>query len=122
MIEHRFHGESMLNELLTLAAQSPTGLGDARAADKLLHERDELMEALAAGDRLGALTEAADAAYFAAKHLQYVGELLGITVEDVLALGIAKYQQRMKLGVKDDDAERQICLQLLKERRPPEER
>jgi phosphoribosyl-ATP pyrophosphohydrolase len=116
MIEHRFHGESMLNELLTLAAQSPTGLGDARAADKLLHERDELMEALAAGDRLGALTEAADAAYFAAKHLQYVGELLGITVEDVLALGIAKYRQRMNLGTKDDDAERQICLQLLNER------
>lgn len=101
----------MLNEILSLAAQLPSGLNDPAAADKLLAERDELIQALRAGDYAGALTEAADAAYYAAKHLDWVARQLELSVDDVLRLALAKYSLRAQPGnPKDDAAERSACL------------
>lgn len=101
----------MLNEILSLAAQLPSGLNDPAAADKLLAERDELIQALRTDDYAGALTEAADAAYYAAKHLDWVARQLGLSVDDVLRLALAKYSLRAQPGnPKDDAAERAACL------------
>ena len=55
----------MITEILALAAKLPAGLNDARSADKLIAERDELVAALRSGDFVGALTEGADAVYYA---------------------------------------------------------
>lgn len=96
-----------IQDIISLAAHLPSGLNDPKAADKLLAERDELLEAIANGDHIGALTEAADAAYYAAKHLDYVAGLLNISVDDVLNVARAKYELRAQPGnIKDDEKER----------------
>jgi len=96
-----------LSDILALAAKLPAGLNDPKAADKLIKEHDELLESIAQDDRTGALTEAADAAYYAAKHLDYVAALLDLSIDDVLSLAIAKYSLRAAPGnPKDDNAER----------------
>ena len=83
---------------------------DPKAADKLVGERDELLEALALGDVQGALTEAADAAYYVAKHLDYVASLLQTDVPTLFRLAAAKYSLRARPGnPKDDLAERAAC-------------
>lgn len=106
-----------LDNVLFYAAKLPSGLDDARAAEKLIAERDKLLAALAEGDEVGALTELADAGYYAAKHLDWaarrLAEIIGrpASVNDVLALTAAKYQLRASPGnPKDDQAERQACL------------
>lgn len=106
-----------LADILKLAAKLPSGLDDPKAAEKLVVERDELLVALAAGDLEGALTEWADAVYYAAKHLDWascrISELLGrpVTVEDALRVAVAKYTLRAVPGnPKDDRAERAACL------------
>jgi hypothetical protein len=104
-----------LDHILELAAKLPSGLDDPKAADKLLAERDELLEAMADGDIAGSLTELADAVYYAAKHIDWatrrVSELLGVTVEDALRVTVAKYSLRaVERNPKDDEAEREACL------------
>jgi hypothetical protein len=108
--------------VLRLAAQLPSGLDDARAAEKLVAERDELLAALAEGDVAGALTEIADGGYYVAKHLDWaarrLGEVLGrpASIEEVLRLTIAKYTLRAAPGnPKDDEAERAACLTAVEE-------
>jgi hypothetical protein len=96
-----------IQDIIALASHLPSGLNDPQAADKLIAEREELLEALACDDYIGALTEAADAAYYAAKHLDYVAGLLNISVDDVLNVAHAKYELRAQPGnVKDDKKER----------------
>lgn len=103
-----------LDDVLSLAANLPSGLHDPKSAEKLLAERDELLEALAEGDNVGAMTEAADAGYYAAKHLNWVGMQLGLSVGEILALTVAKYKLRAGSGnPKDDEAEREAILQAL---------
>lgn len=100
--------------LLSYAAKLPSGLNDPRAVQKLAHELDELKEALAYEDYVGALTEAADAAYYAVKHLQYVASLLDITVDEVMDCGLAKYKLRAQPGnPKNDNEERTAVLSAL---------
>lgn len=100
-----------INSVLDLAAKLPSGLNDAKAAEKLLAERDELLEALANGDHVGALTEAADAAYYAAKHLDWVAKQLGLEVDDLFRLAVAKYSLRAQPGnPKNDMAERKAVV------------
>lgn len=102
--------------LLNYAAKLPGGLNDPRSVQKLAHELDELKEALVHDDYIGALTEAADAAYYVVKHLQYVAALLGITVDEVMDCGLAKYELRAQPGnPKNDNAERTAVLSALKE-------
>jgi phosphoribosyl-ATP pyrophosphohydrolase len=104
----------MFDKILEYAARLPSGVLDANAADKLLAEREELVAALWDGDREGALTEGADAAYYAAKHLHWVAHQLGVTIPDLFALAEAKYALRAQPGnPKDDVAERAaVCAEM----------
>ena len=68
----------------------------------------------------GALTELADVAYYAAKHLDWasyqVSVMLGraVTAQDALRLAVAKYLLRAAPGnPKDDEAERAACLAVM---------
>lgn len=99
-----------VKNILRLAAQLPSGLNDSRSADKLFAERDELIVALVAGDYTGALTEGADAVYYAAKYLDWVAGQLGVSIDQLFALSEAKYELRARPGnPKDDWAERRAC-------------
>ncbi len=99
-----------ISDIINLAAKLPSGLNDPRSAEKLVAERDELMDALEAGDYIGALTEGADAVYYAAKHIQLVAGLLGIDIDILLAVAEAKYRLRAQPGnPKNDAAERAAC-------------
>lgn len=99
-----------IDSVLGLAAHLPAGLNDARAAEKLLAERDELTAALAANDQAGALTEAADAVYYAVKHLDWVAGQVDCDIETLFRLAVAKYSLRARPGnPKDDAAERAAC-------------
>ncbi len=103
-----------LDDVLALAARLPTGLNDPFAAEKLLAERDELLQALTEGDNVGAMTEVACAGYYAAKHLDWVGRRVGLSVNEVLRLTVAKYELRARPdNPKDDEAERAAVLYAL---------
>jgi hypothetical protein len=117
-----------MDKLLELAAYLPAGLNDPRAMDKFHHERQELAEALAAGDRVGALLEAGDCLYYATK-AQYnrlasaeearvlmleVSIASGFSIETIRAAAIAKYTLRARPGnPKDDAAERAAVAHLV---------
>ena len=110
-----------MDKLLELAARLPSGLNDPRALEKFHRERQELAEALAAGDRIGALLEAGDCLYYTTK-ARYnkladeseiarlntdVIEMSGFPPEIIRAAAIAKYTLRARPGnPKDDAAER----------------
>lgn len=99
-----------IEDIISLAALLPSGINDSKAASKMLAEQQELQEALAAGDLDGALTEAADAAYYAAKHLQWAAAQVGLDVPGLLKVTEAKYSLRAQPGnPKDDAAERAAC-------------
>ena len=103
-----------IQDLIALAERLPSGAVDPKSLDKLNAEFEELVEALEAEDEIGALTEAADAAYYAAKYLNFVAHILSITVSDVMALGYAKYSLRAAPGnPKNDDAEREAVEKVL---------
>lgn len=102
---------SDIYDVLELAAQLPAGLNDSRAADKLLVERGELRDSLVAGDMVGAYTEAADAVYYAAKHLDWVARAVGVSVAQLFELAVAKYSLRAVPGnPKNDAAEREAVI------------
>jgi phosphoribosyl-ATP pyrophosphohydrolase len=104
----------VFDKILEYAAELPSGVLDPKAADKLVAERDELVDALSAGDYEGALTEGADAAYYVAKHLHFVAHRLGVSIADLVALAEAKYALRAQPGnPKDDAAERAACVGVL---------
>lgn len=106
---------NMVEEIIALAAQLPSGLDDPKAAEKLLAEQRELVEALNADDYVGALTEAADAVYYACKHLQWVCKQVELPVETLFAVARAKYRLRAAPGnPKDDRAERAACAEMVK--------
>lgn len=103
-----------ISTILGLAARLPSGLNDPKAADKLLAERQELVEALAAGDKIAAALEGADAVYYAAKHLDWCARQLGLSIETLFALAEAKYGLRAQPGnPKDDAAEREAAMIVL---------
>lgn len=103
--------ENRVGEVLMLAEKLPAGLNDPRSVEKLMAERQELLDALADGDYAGALTEGADAVYYAAKHLDWVARQLEVTVDQLFGLAFAKYDLRARPGnPKDDAAEREACL------------
>lgn len=99
-----------VNDILALAFLLPSGLDDPCAAEKMLAEQQELLDALAAHDYEGALTEAADAVYYACKHLDWVARRLDLDLADLFRLAQAKYRLRARPGnPKDDAAERAAC-------------
>ena len=88
---------------------------DPHAVDKLAHEMQELTEALADDDEIGAVLEAADVAYYACKAVQYAASLVNLTVADVMSAACAKYALRARPGnPKDDAAERAAVEELWK--------
>ena len=100
-----------ISDIINLAAKLPSGLNDHRSAEKLVAERDELIDSLEAGDYNGALTEGADAVYYMAKYLDWVAGLLGISLDTLLAVAEAKYRLRAQPGnPKNDAAERAACV------------
>lgn len=99
-----------MKAILDLAARLPSGLNDLRSAEKMLAERQELIDALDANDYIGALTEGADAVYYAVKHLDWTARQLGVSIEVLFAIAEAKYALRARPGnPKDDQAERAAC-------------
>lgn len=103
-----------IEKIILLAGQLPSGLNDNQAADKLIAERTELIEALAAGDLIGAALEGADAVYYAAKHLDWVARKLGLSISTLCALAEAKYSLRAQPGnPKNDAAEREAAMIVL---------
>lgn len=112
--DNRKAGE--IERIITLAAQLPSGLNDPRSADKLMAERAEMIDALAQGDAIGAALEGADAAYYAAKHLDWCARKLGLSVHTLFVLAEAKYSLRAQPGnPKDDAAERAAAIKILEE-------
>lgn len=104
-----------INEILELARKLPSGLNDPEAAEKLLREKTELVEAMENGDTAGALTEVADAGYYAIKHLDWVAKQMDLSIEDILILMITKYKLRARSNnPKDDKAERAACMAIYK--------
>jgi len=107
--------------ILGLAAKLPTGLLDSKVREKLHRELKEFDQALADGDRLGTLLEAADVLYYATKAayigllqpvdegdiLFYVCQKGGFTFPQVFDACIKKYTLRAAPGnPKNDEAER----------------
>lgn len=97
-----------LHDILILASLLPGGLDDDQALAKLNAECDELTDALAAGDIIGALTEAADAVYYCVKYLDWVGHRTGLGLDNLIRVAAAKYELRAGPdNPKDDAAERE---------------
>jgi len=116
--------EPLISEILSLSAQLPTGLTDAKALEKYHREKEELHEAMAE-----ALLEAADCAYYAIKAwhnglvdeaqreamIKAAADTVGVTPWLVMKAAIAKYTLRARPGnPKDKVAERMAASELLK--------
>jgi len=98
-----------IEKLLSIAAMLPSGLNDPKSAQKLMDERIELLDAIGEGDYIGALTEGADAAYYAVKYLDWVAHQLEVSIDQLFDAAIAKYALRSKPGNhKNDVAERDV--------------
>ena len=102
-----------IDKILALAARLPSGLPDPKAADKLIRERDEFRQAMAAGDTIGALTELADRVYYACKEIHTAASESGLTVEQAFAVCIAKYELRARPGNPKSDAEEREAIRKL---------
>jgi len=111
-----------------LAEQLPTGLRDPRAVAKMQRERVELAEHAAQNDRVGAILEAADVCYYAAKAvangLLSYSDAVDAVLEAADAAGVdwsvaamaatEKYYLRARPGnLRDDAAERAAVERLL---------
>lgn len=97
-----------IKDIIDLAAKLPSGLNDSNAAEKLLKERGELVEALDEDDEVGALLEAGDAVYYVCKHLQYISSLVNVSIDDMFEICRMKYELRARPGnPKDDYKERE---------------
>jgi hypothetical protein len=117
--------ETLINEILELAEQLPTGLRDPESVTKLNREQVELQEALQLGDKLGAVMEAVDCAYYAVKAewnslmtkeqrdsiIFSVATDVDLPVPILLNCVIAKYTFRVQSQAKDDETERRIVAQ-----------
>ena len=98
----------MLDQILALAAQLPSGIPDPDADYKLAVEMNEL---LAAEDFDAMLTEVADVAYYAAKAIHHAASVAGVSVDTALRLAVAKYELRARpSNPKDDANERAACM------------
>lgn len=119
----------MIEAARAIARRTPGGEFDAQALAKLAAEQAELEEELDAHDAVGAWTELADVAYYAAKAV-IAGLLAADAAESVVAVaeqqcglaagaGLAamqaKYASRLAIG-KDDAAERAAVEQALRPR------
>ncbi len=120
--------QTFFDVLQFLSSLLPTGLIDPRAAEKMARERAELDEHCAAGDRLGATLEAGDVAYYAAKSLANnlitqaqaeaavteAAQAVGLDVDQVLRVAVAKYLLRSRPNnPKDDATERAVARHVL---------
>lgn len=104
------HRRMVWDKLLTLAAELPSGLDDPKAVEKLVREHEEFIAALNNGDDIGALLEAADIIYYAAKILDRIARQLRVTPGKIISAAIAKYEWRAQPGnPKDDTIERVRC-------------
>lgn len=119
----------MFDNLIWLAGQVPgAGLNDVKALDKFNAESQELEECLANGDELGAILEAGDCAYYAAKAWQ-AGLIdfdkaikmasaeayrVGLPLGKVVLVAEAKYTLRTRQK-KNDTAEREAALKVLED-------
>jgi len=101
---------TQVESLLALAEKLPSGIIDPEAPAKLLAEMQELAEAIEAEDRDGALTEVADAVYYAAKCIALAAAMAGISRVEAFVVARAKYGLRAAPGnPKNDAAERAAC-------------
>lgn len=113
--------EIQIQEIISLAAQLPTGLVDPKALDKLYKERSELEEAIQQEDRLGTIMEAGDCTYYLIKSevnglisidrrdndIAAVAAKVSLSVEALLECVIAKMALRAQPdNPKNDIAER----------------
>lgn len=110
----------MLERIISLASQLPTGLADPKAKEKLLAERQELKQT-PQHDYLARIMEGADCVYYAAKacwnrqiseterdqEIDQAARLAGVSEAVLLRAVMAKYSLRAIPGnPKDDRAER----------------
>ena len=121
--------EQLLSLADRVAAVRPGSPGrfDPRATEKLAREREELAEALAVGDTVGAWTEVADVVYYAAKcvatqrmtkaEAQRLVEVeaagAGLDFAAAVRVAAAKYEARSGSGCKDDQAEREAVKEVV---------
>lgn len=119
---------SWTRSLLLLADRLPTGRRDPQAGHKLTRERQELEEALGQGDRLGAVLEAGDVAYYAAKCVanglltetearvvvEFAANKVELPTSVVIEVAVVKMSLRARPGnPKDDAAERAAVRELI---------
>lgn len=114
----------MTAALLALAAKLPAGLNDQRALEKLKTERFELDVELEHGDRIGALLECADCAYYCAKSLRNhlitkaeandfmrgVAAVSGFSNVQIEQAAITKYTLRARPGNPKNDVEERMAV------------
>jgi len=117
----------LTTRLLYLAAQLPTGRIDPNARAKMFAERAELDAALESGDRLAAVMEAGDVAYYACKamdnalisvptcqeHIRQAARKVSLTAEQVLRVAICKMTLRARPGNPKNDAEERFVVTAL---------
>ena len=119
-----------INQLTEIAAALPTGRRDPRALQKLRREEAELYAARIAGDTLGAIMEAGDVIYYAAKavdagllhrveaqlYLSGAAQAAGVVPSTVILAAITKMTLRAAPGnPKNDAAERAAVAAMLYE-------
>lgn len=114
--------------IVALAEQLPTGIKDPNALQKLYGEMNELHVELMNDDLLGAILEAADVMYYAAKAI--VNDLLDcksakklifaaadavqLPVLKIFKVALVKYGFRAQPGnPKDDAVERELAVQVI---------
>lgn len=117
--------DKLIEKILSLSAQLPTGLKDSNSLVKLQHEQGELDEALRLGDKLGAIMEAADCAYYAIKAgynglitdqernriITSAAQIVDLSDKVLLKCVVAKYLLRAHGNTKDDLTEREAVIQ-----------
>ena len=117
--------EILIEKILTLSDQLPTGINDPDSLNKLNREQQELYEALEQGDEIGAILEASDCAYYAVKSewngfltkeqrdaiISSVANDVNLPTYILLDCVIAKYTFRVQKHMKDDEIEREIVAQ-----------
>lgn len=112
--------------LLGLADKLPTGRTDEKASEKMQRETQEYQECIAAGDMLGALLEAGDVVYYAAKcaHNGVMSEkqarlhaesVVGaaFSFEQALCAAHVKYNLRARPGNPKNDAQERLAVSVM---------
>jgi hypothetical protein len=101
-----------IQKILYLADKLPTGLPDWDAVRKIEQEREEYLFTIDCDDRL---TESVDMAYYAIKALHLFASEAGLSIPQLLAGVIAKYELRAAPGnPKNHEEERKAVLRVVR--------